>query len=235
MGPLIISKKNVLLPSNASGKSSNLDLSQHFFNPLAPWEILDIAEKLLSNEIPYIHPTARIESGVEIEGNVFIDEGVSIMRGSKLSGNIYVGTNTFIANSTLIRGNTSIGKDSVIAFGADIKNVVAGGSFRVGPLSFIGDSIVQDNCFFGGMVRVSNYRLDGKDVSVKIGDELVSTGRRQFGTITEANCSVGIACIILPEKKNKKNCLIGPQVIVRENIPSNTRVMVEQTLHKTKI
>jgi len=235
MGPLIISKKNVLLPSNASGKSSNLDLSQHFFNPLSPWEILDIAEKLLSSEIPHIHPTARIESGVEIEGNVFIDEGVSIMRGSKLSGNIYVGTNTFIANSTLIRGNTSIGKDSVIAFGADIKNVVAGVSFRVGPLSFIGDSIVQDNCFFGGMVRVSNYRLDGKDVSVKIGDELVSTGRRQFGTITEANCSVGIACIILPGRIIGKNCLIGPQVIVRENIPSNTRVMVEQTLHKTKI
>ena len=235
MGPLIISKKNVLLPSNASGKSSNLDLSQHFFNPLAPWEILDIAEKLLSNEIPYIHPTARIESGVEIEGNVFIDEGVSIMRGSKLSGNIFVGANTFIANSALIRGNTSIGKDSVVAFGTDIKNVVAGDSFRVGPHSFIGDSIVQDNCFFGGMVRVSNYRLDGKDVSVKIGDELVSTGRRQFGTITEANCSVGIACIILPGRIIGKNCLIGPQVIVRENIPSNTRVMVEQTLHKSNI
>ena len=235
MSPLIISKKNILLPINTGSRSNDMGLTQHFFNPLASWEILDIAEKILSNQIPYVHPTALIETGVEIEGNVFIDEGVSIMRGSKLSGNIFVGANTFIANSALIRGNTSIGKDSVVAFGTDIKNVVAGDSFRVGPHSFIGDSIVQDNCFFGGMVRVSNYRLDGKDVSVKIGDELVSTGRRQFGTITEANCSVGIACIILPGRIIGKNCLIGPQVIVRENIPSNTRVMVEQTLHKTKI
>ena len=44
---------------------------------------------------------------------------------------------------------------------------------------------------------IARVILEGNDVLVKIGDDLVSTGRRQFGTIIGANGSVGIACIIL--------------------------------------
>ncbi|MBN2398490.1 MAG: hypothetical protein JXI32_08925 [Deltaproteobacteria bacterium] len=194
------------------------------------WDIFPAVTERIARMGPSVHATAIIEDGVEISGNVVIGEGVRILSGARLKGDIYVGAGSFIANNALLRGTVSLGPDSGVAFSTDIKDVIAGGGTGFGPLNFFGNSIVGSNCFFGGVVRVSNFRLDGRNVEVRIGGATVDTGRRQFGCIIGDHVSMGVGCTILPGRMIEANTTFGPSVIVNKNSPGGKRYHVRQEL-----
>lgn len=189
----------------------------------------------LSKHKSYIHPNSIIEKNVDIEGNVFIDEGVKIFSGVKLTGNIYIGKNSIIYNNAIVRGNTSIGDNSIIGFSTDIKNVLASSNFLVGPVCIICDSIIGSNCFFGGVCRTGNLRFDKMNPSIKVGDRLISTGVSKFGLIVGDSSQFGMAVISMPGRIVGSNCIIGSQVQIVNNIPSNKKVTLKQNLEITNI
>lgn len=193
-----------------------------------PWNLFAINDDYLSKLKRKVSNKAIIERNVEITGNVVIEEGVKILSGARIKGNIYIEKGSFIANNALIRGNAAIGKNCKVAFSSDIKDVIIHDNAGIGPLSFIGDSIVGYDFFCGGLVRFSNYRLDNKNVEVIVKDKKINTNRRFLGCFIGNSCSMGIGSVVLPGRKIGNKVFIGPHIILEKNIASNQKIILKQ-------
>jgi NDP-sugar pyrophosphorylase family protein len=198
------------------------------------WELNPIVDGIISGMGTNIHPSARIEDGVEITGNVIIEENTHILAGSRLKGNIFVGAGSFIGNNALLRGTVSLGRESRVTFATDVKDVIAGRATGFGPLNFFGNSWLGSHCFFGGVVRVSNYRLNNRTVSIKIGNKLIDTRMRQFGCVIGDRVSLGVGCIILPGRLIERDTVFGPHFIIDKNRPGNRQYYVRQSVIASK-
>ena len=227
---ILIAKDYRAIPSDES-KINNLNKVKLVeYNVDKPWEIINIADKILNSQSSFIHPSVSIEDDVIIDGNVSIGKSVKIKSGARISGNIYIGDRTFIGNNAIIRGNTSIGVNSILGHNAHIKSVIASKKFQAASDCFIADSIIGENCFFGGALRTSNYRLDGKEIKLAINNRFISSGKKHFGTIVGDNSTLGINVTIMPGRIIGNNCIIGPMVLLTKNLPAYTNLILEQSL-----
>jgi UDP-N-acetylglucosamine diphosphorylase / glucose-1-phosphate thymidylyltransferase / UDP-N-acetylgalactosamine diphosphorylase / glucosamine-1-phosphate N-acetyltransferase / galactosamine-1-phosphate N-acetyltransferase len=195
-----------------------------------PWHLLNVLDEIADEFEEYIAPDADIEDGVEFGGKVIIESGVKIMSRARLKGNIYLGAGTIIGNSAMLRGNVSMGPNSVVGLSGEVKNSLMLERSLVGPMTTMHESICEEDCFIGGTTRVSNYRLDNRNVDVLVNGESIDTGRLQFGTILAAGVRFGGACLILPGRKIGRECEIGPHVVVTKNLPARKRIILRQNL-----
>lgn len=195
-----------------------------------PWDLLDanrwalrrMKHKILGvveNNAHLIGPvtvaeTARIRSGAYIEGPTFIDEGSDI------------GPNCFI------RAFTSIGRNVRIGSACEIKNSIIMDKTHIGHLSYVGDSIICENCNFGAGTITANYRFDSETIKMRVKDEVVDSGRIKLGVILGDNVKTGINALFMPGVKVWNNCCVGPNFIVRRDLPTNTTALSKQDLKK---
>jgi bifunctional UDP-N-acetylglucosamine pyrophosphorylase/glucosamine-1-phosphate N-acetyltransferase len=224
------SKKGINNPLLYYTKSNKSQISFRY-----PWDVLAISEDYLGKIKRKISNKAEIEKNVEIDGNVIVEAGVKILNGAKIKGSVFIGRNSFLTNNILIRKFTSIGQDCTIAYSTDIKSCVMQNKTGIGPLSFFGDSLIGNECFCGGIVRCSNYRLDGKNVEVIIRGERVATGRRFLGCFLGNKTSLGIGTIVLPGRTIGNNAIIGPNIVISKNVQSNCRMMLKQDISVEEI
>jgi acetyltransferase-like isoleucine patch superfamily enzyme len=195
-----------------------------------PWHLLNVLDEIAESFEEYIAPDAEIEGGVEFGGKVIIESGVKIMSRARLKGNIYLGPGTIIGNSAMLRGNVSLGPNSLVGLCGEVKNTLMLERSLVGPMTTMHESVAEEDCFIGGTTRVSNYRLDDRNVDVLVDGKSIDTGRLQFGTILGAGVRFGGACLILPGRKIGRECEIGPHVVVTKNLPARKRVILRQAL-----
>ncbi|OYT58281.1 MAG: hypothetical protein DRO96_00775 [Candidatus Aenigmatarchaeota archaeon] len=167
-----------------------------------PWNILD-ANKIILDRTGTI-----IEDDVEIRPGVFIQDPVFIGRGS------VVGPNSFI------RPYSSIGENCRIGNASEIKNSVIMKNTYVSHLSYVGDSIVADNCNIAAGTIFANLRLDDKNIKMNIKGERIDSGRRKLGGVVGSNCKFGINCSIMPGVKIYPNLLIPPHQVITKDLLS---------------
>lgn len=189
-----------------------------------PWNILDGMQHFLDCTEAYVSPTAQISNRAVIEGKVFIADNARVMENAIIRGPVYIGPRTIIGNNTLVRAYSHIGADCVIGFATEIKSsyVGDGNSFH---MNYLGDSVVGDHCNFGAGTITANWRFDEKEISVRIGDSLVKTGRDKFGAIVGDNCRTGINVSIMPGVKIGPDSIIGPSVCLTKDVEPGTMVM----------
>jgi UDP-N-acetylglucosamine diphosphorylase / glucose-1-phosphate thymidylyltransferase / UDP-N-acetylgalactosamine diphosphorylase / glucosamine-1-phosphate N-acetyltransferase / galactosamine-1-phosphate N-acetyltransferase len=199
----------------------NIPLSRHSF-PFEiryPWDLLRANEiyvsSLTENDIQgEIHPSAVIE------GVLHLGKGTRILPGVFIEGNVVIGENCKIGPNCYIRGNTSIGDHCHIGQSVEIKNCLILSHTNVGHLSYIGDSVLGERVNLGAGTVVSNLRHDGKNHFSMVGDELVDTGRRKFGTIIGDHVHTGINTSIYPGRKLWPNTSTRPAEVVQRDIIS---------------
>ena len=83
----------------------------------------------------------------------------------------------------------------VIGYGSEIKHSVFGRNVWT-HRTYVGDSIVSDNCSFGAGTITANYRFDEEQVSVTVKGERVSTGTDKFGVIMAEGCRTGSNSVV---------------------------------------
>ncbi|MEK7071662.1 MAG: sugar phosphate nucleotidyltransferase [Patescibacteria group bacterium] len=135
---------------------------------------------------------------------------------------IYIGKNCQISPNCHLRGPVSIGDNCKIGNGVEIKNSIIGDGTRIPHLSYIGDSIIGENCNLGAGTITANLRFDKKTIKSKVKDKLLDTGREKFGCVIGNNTQAGINVSLMPGILIGSNCQIGPASLVRENIEDNT-------------
>lgn len=186
-----------------------------------PWELLDV-NSLLIGDIK-THIKGKIESGVTINGNLYLDEGSVILSGVYIEGNVYIGKNCDIGPNSYIRGNTYFGDNVHVGNAVEIKNSVVMENTNISHLSYVGDSVIGADCNIAAGTNIANLRFDNKTI--------IDSGRRKLGAIIGDSVKTGINSSISPGVKIGFNTIVGSGVLLYKDIESNTEIYLKQS-HK---
>lgn len=201
-----------------------------WFDVGRPWDLLDAnawALKRMEHRIlgiveqgahllgpVTVAETARVRSGAYIEGPCFIDEGAD------------VGPNCFI------RPYTSVGKNAKVGNACEVKNSIIMNRTHVGHLSYVGDSILCENCNLGAGTITANLRFDDATVKMSIKDKVVDTGRRKLGVIMGDNVKTGVNSVFMPGVKVGNDCWVGANFMVERDLAPKTITVLQQNCNK---
>lgn len=165
-------------------------------------------------------------------GRLCVGEGSRISEDAILDGNIVIGSHCMIGNGVVLRGNVVIRDYVRIGYGTEIKNSVIGEHCTIGPLCYVGDSLMERGAYLGALVRTSNHRLDRKTVTSWNGEAFEDTGLEKLGAHIGHDASLGINVVILPGRVVPPDSLFGPHIIIARNYPAGV-YKLEQHISKT--
>ncbi len=191
-----------------------------------PWELIEINERLLGEIKTNIK--GKIETGVTIHGELVLEEGSIIKSGVYIEGSVYIGKNCDIGPNSYIRGNTYFGDNVHVGNAVEIKNSIIMENTNVSHLSYVGDSVLGSSCNIAAGTNIANLRFDNKTVKTVIKDKKIDSGRRKLGAIVGDYTKTGINSSLSPGVKVGSNSSIGSNVLLNDDIGSNTRVLVKQ-------
>ena len=193
-----------------------------------PWDLLEANAHVLAGTKPEI--LGRVEENVHLEGPVSVAEGARVRSGAYIVGPTYIGEGSDIGPNCYIRPSTSIGREVRVGNACEIKDCIIMDKTHVGHLSYVGDSVIGEDCNIGAGTITANLRLDIKPVKMVVRDELVDSGRLKLGVMMGDGVKTGLSSLIMPGVKIGCNSWIGPNVIVNRDVPSDTILVVEQQL-----
>ncbi|RQW80959.1 MAG: glucose-1-phosphate thymidylyltransferase [Methanothrix sp.] len=155
-----------------------------------PWDILAANETLLKEMVPCI--LGDVEPGATLKGSVSVGKNTLIMAGAYIEGPVIIGENCKIGPNCYIRPSTCIGDDVRVGNAVEIKNSAIFSGTKIGHLSYVGDSVIGQNCNFGAGTICSNLRHDKANIKSFIKGKRVDSGRRKLGAIMGDNVMTGI-------------------------------------------
>lgn len=206
---------------------------EDWFDIGRPWDLLEANRWVLSRMEHKI--LGHVETGAHIIGPVTVTETARIRSGAYIEGPAYIGEHSDVGPNCYIRPCTTIGKKVRIGNACEIKNSIIMDGTHIGHLSYVGDSIIGENCNLGAGTITANYRLDAGTVKMMIKDKLVDSGRTKLGAVLGDNVKTGINALLMPGVKVGNNCWIGPNVIVYRDVPPNTAVFLKQGLEEKSL
>jgi bifunctional UDP-N-acetylglucosamine pyrophosphorylase/glucosamine-1-phosphate N-acetyltransferase len=187
---------------------------------------LDVVTYFLDSAQRNISPSASISESATIDGNVIIGDKVKVFENAVIRGPAYIGPGTIIGNNALVRDHSHIGADCVIGFSTEVKGSYIGNGCWFHS-SYVGDSIIGCNCSFGAGTVLANFRFDEQSVPVRIGNELVNTGRDKLGAIIGNNCKTGINASVMPGIRIGPNSVVGSHVCLMKDLEPDRMVLAE--------
>lgn len=191
-----------------------------------PWELIEVNEELIAKLETKIR--GNIEDGAFIHGNIFLDEGSIIRSGVYIEGNVYIGKNCDIGPNSYIRGNSYFGDNVHVGNAVEIKNSIVMENTNISHLSYVGDSVIGSNCNIAAGTNIANLRFDNATIKTIIKNRKIDSGRRKLGAIIGDSVKTGINSSFSPGVKVGYNSTIGSSVLLYEDVPSDTRVLVIQ-------
>lgn len=183
-----------------------------------PWNLLDVNENLLP-EISERND-GEIEQNVVIKGKVSIGAGTVIKSGSYIEGPVIIGRDCRIGPNCYIRPNSAIGDRCHIGNAVEIKNSIIMNNSKVPHLSYVGDSVIGENCNLGAGTKIANLRFDKQEIVV--GGK--ATKRRKFGAVIGDNVETGINVSINSGSTIGNNTWIGPAANVTGIVAPDSRI-----------
>ena len=203
-----------------------LDLTQTdhaaiFHGVTQAWEILPKLAAYLQEQVTPIN-FGKIIGEPVIGEQVFIGRDTVIEPGVYIKGPAWIGPNCQIRHGAYIRENVIIGAGSVIGNSCEIKNSFLFNSCQAPHFNYVGDSILGAKVHLAAGVIVSNLKLTGDFITLRVGDEVLSTGLRKFGALIGDGVEIGCNAVINPGAILGRRSLIYPGVSWRGILPANS-------------
>lgn len=161
-----------------------------------PWDILAANEALLKNIESKIE--GEVETGATLKGNILIGKNTIIRAGAYIVGPVIIGDDCDIGPNCYIRPSTCVGNNVRIGNAVEVKNSAIMNGTKIGHLSYVGDSIIGENCNFGAGTICSNLRHDKGNIKSYIKGQKENSGRRKLGAIMGDDVKTGIHTAIYP-------------------------------------
>lgn len=180
---------------------------------LPPWLQLDAAAEELRRMQPDIR--GKVHPLAVVEGVLQLGEGSEIRPGTVIEGHVRIGRNCRIGPNAYLRGETSIGDDCVIGNSVEIKSSIIGNSVFISHLSYVGDSVLEDNINVGGGCIFSNFRHDAGEIRMPWQGVLTPTGRNKLGCAVGAHARIGCKSVILPGRVIPPGSHTEPGAVIR--------------------
>jgi bifunctional UDP-N-acetylglucosamine pyrophosphorylase/glucosamine-1-phosphate N-acetyltransferase len=198
-----------------------------------PWDLIEANERTLMN---FTHRVRGIvEPGSAMKGPVWLEESATIKSGCYIEGPVFIGQRSKVGPNARIRPCTSIGDDVVVGTSCEVKNSIIMNGTKIPHLSYVGDSVIGENCNLAAGTITANIRLDGEPVMVSVKGRVVSSGRRKLGTIMGDESQTGINASIMPGVKIGPSSYIGPGMTVYRDVPSGHAVFVRRAIISKRV
>lgn len=178
------------------------------------WEVLPKIGSYLQKHLKY-GSKAKLIGAPVIGENVFLGEGTIVEPGVYIRGPAWIGKNCEIRHGAYIRENVIAGDGCVLGNSCEFKNCVLLSGAHVSHFSYVGDSVVGRDVNLGAGVILSNYRLDGQTIRVRVSGQVLETGLRKFGAIVGDRASIGCNAVVNPGSLVAKEARILPGTIWR--------------------
>jgi bifunctional UDP-N-acetylglucosamine pyrophosphorylase/glucosamine-1-phosphate N-acetyltransferase len=191
-----------------------------------PWHIFPLVKRFLDQCQEYVSPSASISEKATIEGKVVLGDNVRVLENAVIRGPVYVGSNSVIGNNSLVRDYSHIGTDCVVGYSTEVKGSYIGDRCWF-HMSYIGDSVIGEDCSFGAGTIVANFRFDERNISVGVGDESVDTGRDKFGAIIGNNSRTGVNVSVTPGVRIGPNSIVGPHVCLTHDLEPDSFILAK--------
>jgi bifunctional UDP-N-acetylglucosamine pyrophosphorylase/glucosamine-1-phosphate N-acetyltransferase len=198
-----------------------------------PWDLLEANRWALERMEHKVY--GYVESGAHLIGPVTVAETARIRSGAYIEGPAFIDEESDIGPNCYIRPYTSVGKKVRIGNACEIKNSIIMDHAHIGHLSYVGDSILGENCNLGAGTITANYRLDGGTIKMVVKDRVVDSGRTKLGAVLGDNVKAGINALFMPGVKVGCNSWIGPNVVVHRDVAADTVVLLKQNLEERKL
>jgi bifunctional UDP-N-acetylglucosamine pyrophosphorylase/glucosamine-1-phosphate N-acetyltransferase len=183
-----------------------------------PWNLLDANEILMKSIKLTKSKKAKVEKYSMIKGNIHLGDDTVIKSGAYIEGPVYIGKNCVIGPNCYIRPYTVIMDGCRVGNAVEIKNSILMSGTHIGHLSYLGDSIIGENCNFGAGTKVANLRFDNQEVKIEVKQKKVSSGRRKFGCLMGDNVKTGINVSIMPGRSIYPNATVDAGSVVKNTI-----------------
>ena len=216
-----------------------------------PWHILEANERVLAHqssqlEADSVHPSARVDDSAEVHGHLVLAEGAEIGKRVVIHGDLWLGPGATVTNGSIIGGRVCIGAKARVRDYA-----LVGGGSSLGPGSLVGhgaefDGVLLERAYLYHYCEVSGVVGSAVDIgaatvcgTLRFDDRdqtHVVKGRREvppygasasfFGDYSRT----GVNAIIMPGCKIGVYSCVGPGVVLTQDLPSRTMVLVKQEL-----
>lgn len=187
-----------------------------------PWHVLDVLGALLQDIEQKISPGAKVSEKAVIEGKVAIEEGAKVFEGAVIKGPCYIGKGVIVGNNSMVR-ESDLEEGCVTGFSSDITRSYIGANSWF-HTNYIGDSVIEGDFGMGSGAVLANLRLD--DHTIRVGE--VDSGRHKLGLIAGKGSRVGVNASTMPGIRIGANSLVGPGVVLHEDVKENTKILVKQ-------
>lgn len=185
-----------------------------------PWDLLDANQRYLS--MMAHHVEGNIEDNVYVKGNLHLGKDSTLRSGTYIEGPVFIGEKCDVGPNAYMRPSTSIGNNVRVGSCCEIKSSIIFDRTQIPHLSYVGDSVIGENCNLGAGTKTANLRHDGKPVFMEIKGIRVNSGRRKLGTVMGDNVKTGVNVTILPGVKIGPGSWINAHQIVSRDVPAES-------------
>jgi bifunctional UDP-N-acetylglucosamine pyrophosphorylase/glucosamine-1-phosphate N-acetyltransferase len=198
-----------------------------------PWDLLEANRWALERMEHKVY--GLVENGAHLIGPVSVAETARIRSGAYIEGPAFIDEESDVGPNCYIRPYSSIGKKVRVGNACEIKNSIIMDNVHIGHLSYVGDSILGENCNLGAGTITANYRLDGGTIKMVVKDRVVDSVRTKLGAVLGDDVKAGINALFMPGVKVGNNSQIGPDVIVYRDVSANMVVLLKQNVEERRL
>lgn len=151
---------------------------------------------------------------------ISIGEGTVIEPGAYIEGPVIIGPYNQIRHGAYIRGNVITGEKCIIGHSTEVKHSILLNGAHAAHFNYVGDSILGNQVNLGAGVKLANFRLDQKDVTVLLQGQKILTGLKKMGAIIGDGAQLGCNAVTNPGTLIGPKAFCYPCVNIKGIIPS---------------
>lgn len=227
-----------------------VETTDFFIDIDKPWHLLQANRRLidyLSKQYDEndLSSGASISDAAEINGRVILGKNTVIGPRVVVNGTLIAGANNNITNGAILHGNTMIGDHCRISDYCDVQSSVIGNRCIVGHGAEMSgvmfdkvylyhycemSGIIGSATDIGAATVCGTLRFDDRDTPIQVNGryEVPNYGANEI--YIGDYCRTGVNAMIMPGKRIGSYSVVGPGVILYDDVPSKTIVMAKQEL-----
>ncbi|HSM13749.1 MAG TPA: hypothetical protein VLA66_06745 [Thermoanaerobaculia bacterium] len=203
------------------------------FDPARPWDLLGAPLDEALAGLPEQRIEIALDPRVHLAGDrVAIGAGTRIAPGVLIEGPVHIGRDCEIRTGAYLRGGCWLEDGCVVGANVEVKRAIFLAGARAPHLTYVGDSILGRRVNLGAGTVLSNFRHDGGEIAIPLGDgRRLPTGRRKLGALLGDGVATGCNSVLSPGTVVGARTQLYTGVQLRSGIwPADSIVKLRQAL-----
>lgn len=200
------------------------DLKRSFFGSwLAryayPWELLEDIPEAVRQIGRGLNPE-RYEQTAD---DVWLAKSLKISGQVSIEGPAVIGENCELRPGAYIRGAVLTGKNCILGNSCEFKNCILLDHVEVPHFSYVGDSVLGNDCHFGAGVITSNFRQDHGFIKIHLDEsQVLLTHLEKMGAMVGDGCEIGCHAVLNPGSLLGRRARVYPLTQTRRALPAGS-------------